>query len=53
VDVTEANAGDSYYQVAELCIPTKEAHCEFVGGDTPEERVEAFARHIAAVTSAI
>jgi len=53
VDVTEANAGDSYYQVAELSIPTKEAHCEFVAGDTPEERVEAFARRIATLTSAI
>jgi len=53
VNVAEINAGDSYYQVAELFIPTKEAHCEFVAGDTPEERVEAFARRIATLTSAI
>ncbi len=53
LDVAEANAGDSYYRVAELSIPTKEAHCEFVAGDTPEEGVEAFARRIVAVTSAI
>lgn len=53
VDVAEINAGDSYYQVTELFIPTKEAHCEFVAGDTPEERVEAFAQRIATLTSAI
>jgi electron transfer flavoprotein beta subunit len=53
VDVAEINAGDSYYQVTELFIPTKEAHCDFVTGDTPEERVEAFAQRIATLTSAI
>ena len=53
LDADEVNAGDSYYQVVELSVPTKEAHCEFVAGDTPEERVEAFAQRIAAVTSAI
>lgn len=41
-------AGDAnvYYEVAELFIPQKEAACEFVSGDTLDERVEAFARRI-------
>lgn len=53
VDVAETNAGDSYYQVAELFIPKREAQCEFAAGDTPEEKVEAFAKRVAAITSAI
>jgi electron transfer flavoprotein beta subunit len=47
---TEARAGNSYYEVAELFIPQKEMRCEFVSGDSLEEKVEAFARRIVEVT---
>jgi hypothetical protein len=39
--------------VAELSIPLKETHCEFVTGDTLDERVEKLARHIVEVTRAL
>ena len=42
----EARAGNSFYEVAELSIPQKETYCDFVSGDTLDEKVEAFARHI-------
>lgn len=46
----EARAGNSYTEVAELGIPQKETRCEFVTGDTLDEKVEAFARRIIEVT---
>ncbi len=49
----EARAGNSYYEVAELSIPLKETHCEFVTGDTLDERVENLARRIVEVTRAL
>jgi electron transfer flavoprotein beta subunit len=49
----EARAANAYYDVADLAIPQKEARCEFVTGDTLDEKVEAFARHIVEVTRAI
>ncbi|HLM58515.1 MAG TPA: hypothetical protein VK422_20600 [Pyrinomonadaceae bacterium] len=45
--------GDTFYEVAELFIPQKDARCEFVEGDTLEEKVEAFARRVLAVTRAL
>ena len=42
----EARAANSFYEVAELSIPQKETRCDFVSGDTLDEKVEAFARHI-------
>ena len=42
----DALAGGGYYEVAELFIPQKETSCEFVKGDTLDEKVEAFARRI-------
>ena len=53
IDTELARAGNSYYEVSELFIPQKEAHCEFVTGDTLDEKVEAFARRIVEVTRAI
>ena len=41
-----ARAANAYYEVAELSIPQKEARCEFVPGDTLDEKVEAFARRV-------
>ena len=51
VDANEARAGDTYYQVTELFIPQKETRCEFVTGDTLDQKVESFARRIVEVTS--
>src|SRR2546421_444640 len=46
----EARAGNGYYEVVELSVPQKETRCEFVAGDTLDEKVEAFANHIIEVT---
>jgi electron transfer flavoprotein beta subunit len=50
INADEARAGNSYYEVADLSIPQKETRCEFVNGDTLDEKVEAFARRIIEVT---
>ncbi|HEX4946755.1 MAG TPA: electron transfer flavoprotein subunit beta/FixA family protein [Blastocatellia bacterium] len=44
-----ASTSESYYEVAELGIPVKESSCEFVTGDTLEERVAQLAERILAV----
>lgn len=43
----------SYYEIAELGIPVKESSCEFVSGDTLEEKVGQLAERILAVTRAL
>jgi len=53
IDVDEVRAGNTYYEVVDLFIPQKETRCEFVIGDTLDEKVEAFARRIVEVTSAL
>lgn len=53
IDADEARAGNTYYDVAELAIPQKETRCEFVSGDTLDQKVEAFARRIIEVTGAL
>jgi electron transfer flavoprotein beta subunit len=45
--------GNEYYEVAELSIPQKETRCDFVSGDTLDEKVEAFARRIVEVSRGI
>jgi len=50
IDADEARAGNTYTEVAELLIPQKETRCEFVTGDTLDEKVEAFAQRIIEVT---
>jgi electron transfer flavoprotein beta subunit len=52
IDAEQARAGNSYYEVTNLTIPQKESTCEFVTGDTLDEKVEMLARRIAEVTSA-
>ena len=52
IDAAQARAGNSYYEVNALTIPQKESACEFVSGDTLDEKVEMLAKRIAAVTSA-
>lgn len=49
----EARAGNTYYEVIDLSIPQKETRCEFVTGDTLDERVERLAKRIVEVTSAL
>jgi electron transfer flavoprotein beta subunit len=53
IKADEARAGNDYYEVVELFIPQKETRCEFVTGDTLDEKVEAFARRIIEVTRAL
>lgn len=53
LDAAAARSGNSYYEVADLYVPQKETRCEFVKGDTLEERVEDFAKRILAITSAL
>lgn len=53
INADEARAGNIYYEVTELFIPQKETRCEFVAGDTLDEKVEAFARRIVDVTRAL
>ena len=52
IDPARARAGNSYYEVRALTIPQKESACEFVSGDTLDEKVEMLAKRIAEVTSA-
>jgi electron transfer flavoprotein beta subunit len=42
----DARDPNGYYEVAELFIPQKETRCDFVSGDTLDEKVDAFARRI-------
>lgn len=44
--------GQAYHEVIDLALPERKAECEFVQGDSLEERVEAFARKIAEVIGA-
>ncbi len=46
-------AANSYYEVAELFIPQEETHCEFIGGDTIEEKIDAFAERVSEVLRAM
>jgi electron transfer flavoprotein beta subunit len=43
LDPSQAN---SYYEVAELSIPRKETQCEFVAGETLEDKVAGFASRV-------
>jgi len=46
-------AEGGYYDVAKLFIPQKESKCEFVEGDTPEQRVESLARGLAKLSGTL
>lgn len=52
-DIGAKAGANSYYETAELSIPQKEMQCEFVAGDTLDEKVENFARRILEITSSI
>jgi electron transfer flavoprotein beta subunit len=49
----EVRIENSYYEVVDLSIPEKENRCEFITGDTLEERLDVFAERIMAVTSSL
>lgn len=53
VDSEEIRAGGNYYEVVDLAIPVKEVNCEFVSGDTLEQKVEKFAERIVEITRAL
>jgi electron transfer flavoprotein beta subunit len=47
--VTEAVRPASYSEIVDLSIPRKEGACEFITGDTLDERIDAFARRMLGV----
>lgn len=53
VNAAEIRAGGSYYDIVELAIPVKDINCEFVSGDTLEQKVEQLAQKIIEVTRAL
>ena len=53
IDAAEVRAGNSYYEVVDLFVPVKESQCEFVTGDTLDERVDQFAKKVAEITRAL
>jgi electron transfer flavoprotein beta subunit len=53
VNAAEIRAGGGYYEVVDLSIPVKEVNCEFVSGDTLEQKVEKFAERIIEITRAL
>jgi electron transfer flavoprotein beta subunit len=53
VNPAEVRAGGSYYEVVDLAVPVKEVTCEFVSGDTFEQKVERFAERVVEITRAL
>ena len=53
VNAAEIRAGGSYYEVVDLAVPVKEVTCEFVTGDTLDQKVEKFAERIVEITRAL
>jgi electron transfer flavoprotein beta subunit len=53
LDAAAAGDGRSFYEVVELYVPKKDVKCEFVEGDSLEDKVAAFARKVAEVVNAV
>ena len=53
INSAEVRDGNSYYEVVDLFIPVKESQCEFVTGDSLDERVDQLARKVAEITRAL
>ncbi|MBS1787279.1 MAG: electron transfer flavoprotein subunit beta/FixA family protein [Acidobacteria bacterium] len=53
VNAAEIRTGGSYYDIIELIIPVKDINCEFVSGDTLDQKVEQLAQKIIEVTRAL
>jgi electron transfer flavoprotein beta subunit len=49
----EANENNDYYEIVDLFVPQKETQCEFVQGDTLDDRVDVFAQRITSVINAL
>ena len=49
----DASTANDYYEVAELSIPQKDTQCEFMEGDTLEEKINAFAQRLGEVIRSI
>lgn len=53
VDAATIRAGGEYYAVTDLSIPVKDVQCEFITGDTLEQKVEQLAQRLLDVTRAL
>jgi hypothetical protein len=53
VNAAEIRSGGNYYEVVDLSIPVKDVTCEFVAGDTLEQKVEKFAERVVEITRAL
>ena len=53
LDSDDIRQGDSYYEVVELFVPTKNIQCELVEGDDLDQKVGELARRIADVVSSV
>lgn len=49
----DPGSAENYFRVAELFIPQKESHCEFIAGDSLEAKIDAFAERVAQVIRSI
>jgi len=53
LDAAAIGDARSFYEVVELYVPKKDVKCEFVEGDSLEDKVAAFARKVAEVVNAV
>jgi electron transfer flavoprotein beta subunit len=53
LDAAATADGRSFYEVVELFVPKKDVKCEFVEGETLDDKVAAFARKVAEVVNAV
>jgi electron transfer flavoprotein beta subunit len=53
INAEEIRSGDNYYELVELKTPEQTITCEFVSGETLEEKVDELARRILEVTRAV
>jgi electron transfer flavoprotein beta subunit len=49
----DPQTSNSYYAVADLCIPQKETRCEFISGDALDAKIDAFAKRMTEVIHSI
>jgi electron transfer flavoprotein beta subunit len=49
----DPGAAHRYYEVADLVIPQKETKCEFIAGESLEERIDEFARRVTEVVRSL
>ncbi len=53
LDSDEIKNGNEFYEVAELFVPEKNVQCEFVEGDSIDEKVTKLAQKIHQITSSV